>query len=96
MVKLIEIIPQEERCKICGKRRATRLCDFITGEWQWGGHNPNAIPIGDKMYVEVGEESRMHGTTTCDAKICEKCSTCVGHMDFCPDHVREIKLVIRK
>lgn len=81
MKNIFEIIPVEERCKVCNKRRATKLCDAIIGEWKYAGHSPkiNGV-LSDKP---------MSGQTTCDLPMCEQCATQVTpYMDLCPEHAK--------
>jgi hypothetical protein len=78
-----EIIPADERCKVCNKRKSTRLCDAITGEYRYAGHPP-------KINGEFSDEP-MSGVITCDMPMCEKCATQVTpYMDLCPEHSKPL------
>jgi hypothetical protein len=77
-------------CEECKKREATRLCDYIKSEWQWCGHPPK-YDNG-----KLNTDRQMSGTHTCDAKLCDKCSTRIGDNDYCKEHKEMIKQIIHK
>lgn len=84
-------IPKKEKCIGCGKR-ATKLCDIVTGQARWAGHPPRSATGGVH-----NPEALMEWNTTCDKPICDKCTTHLNeHMDICPDCVKEIKSKIPK
>jgi hypothetical protein len=85
MYKVREIIPKEERCDFCKKRKAIKLCDF-------------PIYYGKRLcFRGVTEEDRKNWSNhgTCDKKICEVCATNIDtEVDFCPKCIEKLKKVI--
>ena len=66
-----------QRCAICGKREATRYCDYIV-EYQ-------EAPAFFRRYLDFHNQS-MH--ETCDVALCDECACRHGGVDFCPYHER--------
>jgi len=74
----------ENKCWFCNKRPGTKLCDKVTGEITYCGHNPKGpgFPL-----TEIAMCSRL---------MCDKCATHIKGMDLCPKCVKEIKEVLIK
>lgn len=71
------IIPPEERCQICGKRKAEFLCDMPKGRTKIL-HIKN--PDGTTDY----KNSFKSYIRTCDKRICDKCAVDLGNdVHFC-------------
>lgn len=76
MKKIIEFIPEEDRCQFCRKRKATLLCDMPRGKII-------------RHAKELGFESHI---ITCDRRICTECTTRVNGFDFCSECIKKIKI----
>lgn len=77
MKKIIEFIPEEDRCQFCRKRKATLLCDMPRGKII----APYARNLGLENHI-----------ITCDRRICTECTTRVNGFDLCPNCVKKIKM----
>jgi hypothetical protein len=77
MKKIIEFIPEEDRCQFCRKRKATLLCDMPRGKII----APYARNLGFENHI-----------MTCDRRICTECTTRVNGFDLCPNCVKKIKM----
>ncbi|CZR02446.1 hypothetical protein [Trichococcus collinsii] len=74
-------------CGVCGKKSATRLCDFI-------------IDYHSTIFYRDFQDFKNQGRLeTCDLPMCDGCATeHVGH-DFCPQHEKlfhQLKLTDEK
>ena len=61
-------------CGVCGKKVATRLCDFII---DYHG------VIFHRDFKKFKNQERLE---TCDLPMCEDCATKHSGYDFCPHH----------
>lgn len=78
------IIPSEERCEICGKRKAEFLCDMPKRKVKML-HIKN--PDGTTDY----KNSFKSYMCTCDKRICSKCALDLGNnVHFCKNCVKQI------
>lgn len=74
-------------CGVCGKKVATRLCDFII---DYHG------VIFFRDFQDFKNQERLE---TCDLPLCEDCATKYNQHDFCPHHnklVHQLKLTDEK
>lgn len=78
------IIPSEERCEICRKKKAEFLCDMPKGRTKIL-HIKN--PDGTTDY----KNSFKNYMRTCDKRICDKCAVDLGNdVHFCKDCMEKI------
>lgn len=78
------IIPSEERCEICRKKKAEFLCDMPKGRAKML-HIKN--PDGTTDY----KNSFKSYMRTCDKRICSKCALDLGNdVHFCKNCVKQI------
>lgn len=78
------IIPSEERCEICRKKKAEFLCDMPKGRAKML-HIKN--PDGTTDY----KNSFKSYMRTCDKRICDKCAVYLGNdIHFCKNCVKQI------
>lgn len=81
---IYSIISPEERCQICGKRKAEFLCDMPKAKTKML-HIKNSDGTTDyknsfKIYMR-----------TCDKKICDKCAVDLGNdIHFCKNCMNNI------
>lgn len=81
---IYSIISPEERCQICGKRKAEFLCDMPKVKAKML-HIKN--PDGTTDYKN-SFKSYMH---TCDKRICDKCAVDLGNgIHFCKGCMKNI------
>ena len=81
---IYSIISPEERCQICGKRKAEFLCDMPKGRAKML-HIKN--PDGTTDY----KNSFKSYTRTCDKRICDKCAVYLGNdIHFCKGCMKNI------
>lgn len=80
-----EILSIEERCDVCKKRKATKLCDKVISEYRYCGHPPKTSSGHFLPGIDLV------GTITCDKKLCDRCAVHITGMDLCPDCFEEIK-----
>ena len=71
------IIPPEERCQICGKRKAELLCDMPKGR-------AKMLHIKNPDLTTDYKNSFKSYMRTCDKRICDKCAVDLGNdIHFC-------------
>ncbi len=90
------VIKLNELCEVCHKRKATRLCDKVKGEWRFAGHPPmewEQDPYDGEWYRKMSDIP-MSGISTCDRKMCDECATNISGMDLCPRCIKEIREAI--
>lgn len=68
------------RCGLCGKRKAERLCDYIVDY------------TGVVFYRNTFDFLNQDRHETCDLPMCTECTTKYNGHDFCPHHVKMHKL----
>ena len=82
-----KIVPENERCDICRKRKAEFLCDMPEGRIL-------TLHIRKLDGSTDYENSYKWITTTCDAKICKECAVEVGNdIHFCMKCFERIKKI---
>ena len=85
-----EILPENERCDICRKRKAKYLCDMPT-------FRSKTLHIKKENGVTDYENSFKWHTHTCDKKICEECAVGLGgDIHFCKDCFEKIRKMTYK
>lgn len=88
MSKITKILPANERCNICRKKKAEFLCDMPTGRMR-------TLHIKNEDGTTDYENSFKWITVTCDKNICRNCSIEIaGDIHFCKKCVEKLKSVI--
>lgn len=77
--EIVDIIPAKDRCQECHGKTATKLCDFVLGQW------------GITFYREYHKFKNQNlGLITCDKLLCDDCATDFFAMDMCKGHYLKI------
>lgn len=74
-----KIIPAQDRCQDCHRKKATKLCDFAFGETGVTFH---------RGYLKF--KNQQPGLITCDKLLCDKCANFFWGMDLCKGHYEKI------
>lgn len=78
-MKDVDIIPADERCEFCKRKRATKLCDFPIGIWA----SPHMVIKHGRV---ITCDNKM-----CD----DCATNIGPEMDFCPKCAADVKKIIK-
>lgn len=80
-------------CSVCGKRKATKMCDFPVGKCQYIGHPPRHLMQQAQNANVAWQKVEMSKTITCDKLLCDECAIQMGNgIDFCPVHISDMQI----
>ena len=84
MKNVIKLPDDAQMCSICGKRQATKLCDFPIAHSRWIGHPPRTLMERAKHTDTAFCKVEMEWTNTCGRPVCDQCSISMGsEIDIC-------------